>query len=187
VTPAAVARAQRVEQELLRDGLEDLGAVSFGGTLVAGDPSGLLAAPGAGEWHGVAVKPGRWRLFGRPTGDGEALVEVVLVHEEAVGTFWDLYDDAAPVAALLLPTARVLVVDGARRTDADLLRSAAEPDDLPWILDDGLVIGGLAQHPAQVWVPKTPVVSLVAVALEAAPSHQASTQPYASADRPDED
>jgi hypothetical protein len=181
------SRSQRVERELLRDGLEDLGTITSGGTLVVGDPAELLAPPGSQRWHGAAVKPGRWRMFGRPTADALAFSELVLVHEDAVASFWDLYDDAAPAAAFLLPTARVLVVDGVRRTDAALLQSAAEPDDLPWVLDDGVVLAGLEQHPAHVWLPKGPVTLLVTIALDAAPSHRVPTQPYTSSDRPDEE
>jgi hypothetical protein len=177
----------RFARELVRDGLEDLGTIAVGATVVAGDPAELLSVPGAGTWHGTATKPGRWRMFGRPTDDGLAYTELVLVHEDAVPAFWDLYDDAAPVASFLLPTARVLVVDGARRTDAALLQAAAEPDDLPWILDDGIVLAGLAQHPAQVWAPRAPVVSLLAVSLDAAPAQQVPTQPFTSSDRSDDD
>lgn len=183
----SAARTARIERELLRDGLEDLGAVALGPTLVAGDPAELLAPPGSGRWHGVAVRPGRWRMFGRPTPSGESLTEIVLVHEEALPAFWDLYDEAGPVGAFLLPTARVLVVDGARRTDAALLQSAAEPDDLPWLLDDGAVFAGLDQHPAHVWAPKGAIVPLVAIALDAAPAERATTQPYTSSDRADSD
>jgi hypothetical protein len=188
-----VTNRARLERELVRDGLEDLGTITLGTTLVAGDPAELAVAgpvptSGVAGWHGVAVKPGAWRLFGRPTDDGEALTEVIFVHEQALPAFWDLYDDAAPVAAFLLPTGRVLVVDGARRSDASLLQAAAEPDDLPWLLDDGIVLQGLDQHPAHVWTPQSrpgggPVASLVAVALDAAPAARATTSPFTSSDR----
>ncbi len=163
--------------------------------MVVGDPAELLTPPGAGRWHGTAVRPGRWHALGRPAdpavpgshGSGDELVEVVLVHDDALGAFWDLYDDASPAAAFLLPTRRVLVVDGASRTDAELLKSAAEPEELPWMLDHGLVVSGVAQHPAHVWQPKGTEVSLVAIALDRAPSHQAPADALASGTDRDED
>ncbi|MCB9687378.1 MAG: hypothetical protein H6738_13750 [Alphaproteobacteria bacterium] len=162
--------------------------MSLGSTLVVGDPSELLAAPGTGRWHGTAVKPGTWHVLARPGDDPDQLVEIILVHEDGLRPFWDLYDLCAPAAAMLLPTARVIVVDGRSRTDAELLRAAAEPDDLPWMLDHGLVAFGIAQHPAHVWQPRDATEALlVAVALDRAPSHAVPTDPHQSQGGPSDD
>jgi hypothetical protein len=170
-------------RQLVADGYEDLGTVALGGTIVGGDPSLLAGALGTGGWWGAAVRPGRWQLLGKPWArDPDLLEEVVLVHDELVDRFYDLYDMAEHQAALLLPTARIAVLAGALRTDADTLQSAAtaEAEGLPWLLDQGCVIGGIGQNPAQIAAPRGASAELVmvSVGLTRAPEVRAETVPF---------
>jgi hypothetical protein len=170
-------------RQLVGDGFEDLGTVALGGTIVAGDPTLLPGALGAGGWWGAAVRPGKWQLLGRPWGpDADLLEEVVLVHVDLLERFYDLYDAAEHQAALLLPTARIAVLAGALRNDGDTLHAAAtaEADGLPWLLDQGCVLGGIAQNPAQIAAPRGPSAELtmVTVGLGRAPQVRAETVPF---------
>lgn len=178
-------------RQLVADGLEDLGTVELGGTIVAGDPRELVGALGGGGWWGAAVRPGAWRVLGRPwRQDPDQLEEVVLIHDQLVERFYDLYDAAEHQAALLLPTARLVVVAGARRTDAELLEAAATADleGLPWLVEQGLVLAGIAQNPAQIAAPRgaSAELTLVSIGLTRAPDARAETVPFVQ-DRSDDD
>lgn len=169
-------------RQLADDGLESLGTVTFGPTLAVGDPTALAAAAGSGDWHGTGVRPGTWHVLGRPWArDRDRLEEIVLVHEQGLARFYDLYDEAGPAAAFVLPSGRVAALDGRLRTDPALLGALLEPDELPWILDGGLVASGLEQHPAHVAHTRGDVL-LVSIGLDRAPSAGASTDPHASSD-----
>lgn len=169
-------------RQLAEDGLETLGTIELGTTLAMGDPTTLRGAVGTGDWYGVGVRPGTWHVFGRPyAADPDLLGEIVLVHDEGLRSFYDLYDDASEAAAFLLPTGRIGILDGALRTDLEVLGSLVEPEELPWVLDRGLVARGIAQHPASVFHPQGDVL-LVSIGLDRAPRDRASTHPYSSAD-----
>jgi hypothetical protein len=173
-------------RQLAEDGLEPLGTIELGTTLAVGDPTTLPGTVGTGDWYGTGVRPGTWHVLGRPYAqDPDLLGEIVLVHEAGLRSFYDLYDDATEAAALLLPTGRVGVLDGTLRADLELLKSLVEPEELPWVLDRGLVARGVAQHPACVVHPRGDVL-LVAIGLDRAPSARATTQPFTSADDADE-
>jgi hypothetical protein len=169
-------------RQLAEDGLETLGTIELGTTIAMGDPTSLPGTVGTGDWYGVGVRPGTWHVFGRPYDrDPDLLGEIVLVHADGVRAFYDLYDEAAEAAAFLLPTGRLGVLDGLLRTDLEVLKSLVEPDELPWVLDRGLVARGIAQHPAYVYHPRGDVL-LVAIGLDRAPQDRATTQPFSSAD-----
>ncbi len=171
----------RALRHLVDDGFEHLGTVRIGTTLVVGDPGQLPLPPGSGAWHGAAVTPGAWELLGRPyEDDPDQLDELVLVHQDEIGRFYELYDEAGDVAAYLLPTARVAVLDGALRADPNLLREAAEADTdaLPWVLDRGFVAAGVAQNPVRVYQPPGSSVALVSLALGPAPGVHATTHGF---------
>jgi hypothetical protein len=162
----------RTLRHLQEDGLEPLGTIQLGTTIVAGDPSALVAPVGSGSWYGAAIRPGTWHLFGRPwVRDPDLLEELILVHESGIPSFYDLYDEAQQSATLDLPYRRLVVLDGGLRTDADLLKSVVEVDveALPWVLDRGVAIGGLEEFPAQVIVPRTSEVRLLSFGLGNAP------------------
>lgn len=169
-------------RQLAEDGLEPLGTIELGTTLAVGDPAALPSTVGTGDWYGTGVRPGTWHVFGRAHwADPDLLRELVLVHPDGLRAFYDLYDDAVEAGALLLPSGRVAVLDGALRTDLALLKSLVEPEELPWVLDRGLVARGIAQHPAYVFHPRGEVL-LVAIGLDRAPSSRATTQPFTSSD-----
>lgn len=160
----------RTLRNLAEDGLESLGTIELGTTVVAGDPAALVTPVGSGEWYGAAVRPGTWHLFGRPwSRDRDLLEEIVLVHQDGIPSFYDLYDEAWETAALQLPRGRLVVLDGALRTNADVLRSVLEVEELPWVLDRGVVVSGLGELPAQVIAPRTSEVMLLSFGLANVP------------------
>jgi hypothetical protein len=178
-------------RQLVADGFEDLGTVALGGTLVAGDPTLLPGALGAGGWWGAAIRPGTWQLLGRAWApDPDLLEEVVLVHSELLERFYDLYDAAEHQAEVVLPTGRVALLAGVLRTDADTLQAmaTAEADGLPWLVDQGCVVGGISQNPAQIAAPRgaSAELAMVTVGLARAPAPRAETVPFVQ-DRSDQE
>ncbi|MEZ5247639.1 MAG: hypothetical protein R2707_21310 [Acidimicrobiales bacterium] len=173
-------------RQLKDDGFEDLGTVTFGGTVVAGDPSLLVEPLGTDAWWGGAVRPGTWRLLGKAWApDDDLLEELVLVHAELAERFYDLYDAAEHQSGLLLPTRRIAVLAGDLRTDVDTLHAAATADaeGLPWVLDSGVVAGGIAQHPAQIAASRglggmSADYALLSVGFTRAPFERAETVPF---------
>lgn len=172
---------RRMLRHLEEDGLEHLGTIRLGTTLVLGDPEQLPLPPGTGSWHGSAVQPGAWVLLGRAwPDDPDLLEELVLVREEDLDRFYELYDEAADTAAYLLPTARVAILDGALRADPAVLREVGEADAeaLPWVLDRGCVAAGIAQNPARVFQPPGSAAVLVSVTLGPSPGAHATTHTF---------
>lgn len=160
----------RTLRNLAEDGLESLGTIQLGTTVVAGDPVALVTPVGSGSWYGAAIRPGTWHLFGRPwSRDRDLLEELILVHASGLDSFYDLYDEAQEAATLELPRGRLVVLDGGLRTDADVLKSTIEVEELPWVLDRGVVVGGLEEWPATVIVPRTSEVLLLSFGLGNAP------------------
>lgn len=156
----------RTLRHLEEDGLESLGTIQLGTTVVAGDPGALVTAVGSGAWYGAAVRPGTWHLFGRPwSRDRDLLEEVIVVHADGLASFYDLYDEAQQAATLDLPRGRLVILDGGLRTDADVLKSMVDVEELPWVLDRGCVIAGLEDCPAQVIAPRTSEVLLLSFGL----------------------
>ncbi|MEQ1507866.1 MAG: hypothetical protein ABMB14_36900 [Myxococcota bacterium] len=176
-------------RQLVEDGLESLGTIELGGTLVVGDPTTLAGPSATGGWAGIAVRPGTWHVLARPWfRDRDLLDEVVLAHASAIPSFYEQYDDAQPVAALLLPIGRVCVLDGVLRTDLDVIRQLAEPDReaLPFVLDRALVLSGIEQNPAHVIAPRSSEALLVVIGLGRAPGAIAVTESFARDRDPDE-
>ena len=171
----------RLLRHLEEDGLEHLGTVRLGTTLVLGDPEQLPLPPGTGAWHGAAVKPGAWVLLGRPwAGDPDLLEEIVLVREDDLPRFYELYDEATDTVALLLPTARVAILDGALRIDPAVLRDVgeADADALPWVLDRGCVAAAIGQNPVRIFQPPGPSVTLLSLNLGPSPGAHATTHGF---------
>ena len=161
----------RTLRNLAEDGLESLGTIALGTTIVAGDPASLVTPVGRGEWYGAAVRPGTWHLFGRPwSRDRDLLEELILVHEAGIPSFYDLYDEAQEAAALMLPRGRLVVLDGGLRTNAEILKSVLEVEELPWVLDRGVVVSSLGELPAQVIAPRTSEVMLLSFGLAHVPN-----------------
>jgi len=178
---------QRALQDLHEDGLEHLGTLTLGTTLVVGDPSQLLGAPGSGAWCGVAVQPGAWVLLGRPfAGDPDLLEELVLVHPTVISAFYDQYDQAVPSASAQLPAGRVALLDGALRTDATLLAElgAVDADALPWVLERGCVAAAIGANPVSVYQTAGGAAQLVGISLGAHQQQAGATSPFAVDDTP---
>jgi hypothetical protein len=117
------------------DGLEPLGAIDVGHGLVVGDPA-LLGAEG---WLS-STKWGRYHLFLRGAEhDPDEVAELVACHQDVLDRFFDVYDEAAIVAEIVSQTGRVAFLDSRLRDDEALRRSMLEPEELPWVLDQGCV------------------------------------------------
>lgn len=124
--------------ELADDGFEQLGSVTLGSLVAVGDPVTFLGPLPARVM--VRVKPGVWWVLGVPDPDDrDRLTEIVCVHGSALDDFYTLYDAAAPDGEVGEGSGRVVLLDAALATDAALLQSVYEPDELPWILDQGWV------------------------------------------------
>ncbi|MEQ1568326.1 MAG: hypothetical protein ABMA64_21990 [Myxococcota bacterium] len=171
----------RILRQLADDGLEDLGVIELGGTVVLGCPSLLLAPAGAGQWYGSGVRAGRWHLLGRPWSvDRDLLEEVILAHESALGNFYTAYDEATRAASLALPRHRLVIVDGTARTDTATLRSMVEVDDeaLPWVTDRGAVFAGIGEHGVQVIAARTRETLLIAASFGPPPPEIPAADPF---------
>ena len=169
----------RTLRRLREDGLEDLGTIELSTTVVIGDPSALVTTPGSGQWFGAGVRPGTWRLLGRPWWkDEDLLEELVLVHESALDGFYALYDEAVPLATVPLPRHRLVVLDGPLRTDTDALRAMVEPEELPWVADRGCVVAGIEEFPGQIIGPRAPETLLISIGLSRPPAQQVPAEPF---------
>lgn len=161
-------------RKLIDDGLEELGTFQLDGRVVAGDPTALA---GSTAWSSP-VHRGTWRALGHPWArDPDQLDEVVLVHDDAIASFYDLYDAAVHAATLTLPTGRLAVVDASKRLDTELLRSIASAEAFPWVLDLGVALGALDGLPAQIAAPKAAEVRMILVGLGPAPDPRIATSP----------
>jgi hypothetical protein len=179
----------RILRQLNEDGLEDLGTLTLPSTVVIGDPGEFGAPTGTGRWFGGTVRSGTWFMFGRPwTEDADRLEELVLVHESALPTFYETYDELLAVASLPLPHQRVVVLAGGLHKDTEILRSLVEPEELPWVMDDrGVVAAGIAEFPAQVAASRGSPVSMIAIGLARPPEQSVPTAPYTAEDREPEE
>ena len=146
----------RTLRNLAEDGLESLGTIQLG-------------HHGRRRRSGGARHSGRERIVvrrGDPSGDLAPVRPSVVPRSRSAGgadprftrpastSFYDLYDEAQEAATLELPRGRLVVLDGGLRTDADVLKSTIEVEELPWVLDRGVVVGGLEEWPATVIVPQ---------------------------------
>jgi hypothetical protein len=176
-----------VLDRLRAEGLEHLGDLKLSSTVVIGDPKLLAQAPGP-QWIGLGTVPGGHVVLGRAwTGDADLLEEIVLVSkavlaEDRADRFWDLYDEARDAGTVPLASGRVAVLDGALRTESATLRSLVEPDELPWVLDRGVVAEAIRFGPARVFVGGGSVAELVSVALGPAPREMARSSPAVQSD-----
>ncbi len=172
----------RALERLRGEGFEHLGDVRLSSTVVCGDPRLLPTAPGV-QWIGLATEPGPHVVLARAwKRDPDLLDEIVLVaravvEDDRVDRFWDLYDEARDAGSCPLPSGRIAILDGSLRADEAILRSLVEPEELPWVLDRGLVAAAIKGGPAHVFVgPGSPAV-LVSVALGPAPPQMAQSAP----------
>jgi len=162
----------RALRRLEADGLEALGAIELGGAARIGDPTRIGPDAPDADAAALSVRRGRWVLLGRADEDDpDLLVEVVFVHEAVLASFWAAYDEAHPRSTVQAPTGRLLVVDRGLERDAELLRSAYEPDDdgLPWLHDRAAVLAADAQHPVRVFAAPGDGIELFAVNFGEAP------------------
>ena len=169
----------RTLKRLAEDGLEYIGTLTLPGSVVVGDPGAFGAPAGGDSWFGATVQPGTWHLLGRAWAkDGDLLEELVLVHADHLGAFYDQYDELADVATVALPHHRLVVVAGGLEHDVALLRSLSEPeaDALPWVADDqAIVLSSIAELPGQIATSRTSPVVMLAIGLARAPFQPAGT------------
>jgi hypothetical protein len=174
-------------RSLTDDGWEQLGEIELGGTVVAGDPVSLLSPISSRTWYGAAVRPGRWHVLARPLPrDRDQLEEIALVHHDQLRSFYDLYDDATHTGSFELPRRRLVVLDGNLRVNEVLLKEALTVEELPWVLDRGLVTAAIAEHPVQIIVPSGAQPGLIVFGLGPAPAQSAPTHPFSHEEK-DED
>ena len=166
----------RALRELVADGLEDLGEIELGGQVSIGDPVTFLGPAPSREQ--ARVRPGTWRVFGRPwEADPTLLGELILVHATAIGAFYDLYDALEHGGEMQVDSGRIAVLDAAIAGDDGVLRSLYEPEELPWILDRGLVAEAVPGGPAVLLRPGSEPATLIAVALGPKPAFLAPSLP----------
>lgn len=166
----------RALRELVADGLEDLGEIELGGLISIGDPVTFLGPAPAREQ--ARVRPGAWRVLGRPWEDDPTLLgEIILVHAAAIGAFYDLYDALQVGGEVGVDSGRLGVLDGAVAGDEAVLRSLYEPEELPWILDRGLVAEAVPGGPAVILRPAAEPAALIAIALGPKPAFSIPSLP----------
>jgi hypothetical protein len=164
-------------RDLVADGLEYLGEIELGGLVSVGDPATFLGdSPDRVQ---IRVRPGKWFVLGRAWEENpDLLEEVLVVHEAALGQFYDLYDAAIPGGEADVLSGRVVALDGAIAGDAGVLKDAFEPEELPWIRDRGWVVFAVPGGPARVIRPVSDPVELLAVAM-------GPTRPQSAPSNPD--
>ena len=166
----------RALRELLADGLEDLGEIELGGLISVGDPVTFLGPAPSREQ--ARVRPGTWRVLGRPWEEDPTLLgELILVHTTAIGGFYDLYDVLQVGGDVAVDSGRVAVLDQALAGDEAVLRSLYEPEELPWILDRGLVAEAIPGGPAVLLRPAAEPATLIAIALGPKPAYSIPSLP----------
>jgi hypothetical protein len=136
--------ARTIAQRLAEDGFEAMGSFVVADTIAVGDPARLAASAAFGPdglgnaWEFAAV-PGEWLVWLHVDAELERVVEVLLVSPDALGDLYAAYDGATEVAVLGTPSGRVAIVEASRRDDTQLLKDFLEPEELPWLVDDGIV------------------------------------------------
>lgn len=167
---------ERALRELVADGLEDLGEIELGGVIAVGDPVTFLGPAPAREQ--ARVRPGTWRVLGRPWEDApELLGELILVHADAIRSFYDLYDALQAGDGVPVDSGRVAALDAKLAGDDVVLKSLYEPEELPWILDRGLVAAAVPGGPAVLLRPASEPAALLSIALGPKPAHSAPSLP----------
>jgi hypothetical protein len=151
-------------RNLKADGWEDLGTIALGGVAVVGDPAVLGRTPANGAYAATASRPGTWQLLGRAGDDPEQLAEIVVIHEDDLGRFWDAYDDAIPLLDVPADSGRLAILDARQKDDTQLRAEMFEPEDLPWVLDSGAVVAAPRQWLAHVIVGTASPATLIGVA-----------------------
>lgn len=161
--------SDRTARRLAEDGFEFMGEFAVDDAIAIGDPARLAAtaafgADGFGNAWEHAASPGAWSIWLQVDPIEERVTEVLLVSPEARADLYDHYDGASLVAELGTPSGRVAAVEAARRDDAGLLASFLEPEELPWLVDDGAVLGaGEAGHVRVLTASEQGRVILVAI------------------------
>jgi hypothetical protein len=174
-------------RSLADDGWEQLGEIELGGTVVAGDPVSLLSPISSRTWYGAAVRPGRWYVLARPLPrDPDQLEEIAIVHQEQLRSFYDLYDEASHAGSFDLPRRRLVVLDGNLRVNEAVLKDALTVEELPWMLDRGLVTAAIGEHPVQIIMPRGAQPGLLIFGLGPAPAQGVPTDPFSHEEK-DED
>ena len=175
-------------RSLTDDGWEQLGELTLGGTLVVGDPVSLTAPPSARCWVSATARPGIWSVFARPwRRDPDQLEEIVIVYRDALKGFYELYDEAVHLGSVDLPRRRLVVLDGMLRSDHALLEALSTVEEMPWMLERGLVTGAIGENPAQIAAPRAPQAALFTFGLGPAPAQGVNTTPFSHDASGDED
>ncbi len=133
-----------VVRTLAADGLEPIGTITLGGVLVVGDPLVIGRTPANGAYHAASCEPGTWYLFVRAhESDPDAISELIAIHADGLPRFYELYDEAGVAGELPADSGRLTLLDGKKKDDVDLRTAMFEPDldALPWVLDEGVVVG----------------------------------------------
>ena len=138
-------------EELRADGLELLGEVQLRTQTRVGDAAALVHT-GGGET--LATRAGAWLLLGRSLEeDPDLLEEVVAVHADSLGRFYELYDSAARAAMLPSSSGRFVVSDAQGLASGLAEMLGVDRDALPWVLDDGVGVSGIREHRATLMLP----------------------------------
>lgn len=162
----------RALRRLEADGLELLGEIELRGAARIGDPTRISPRAPESEALELKLRRGRWLLLGRPDEeDADRLNEIVFVHEEILGAFWQAYDEAGLRDEISVPAGRVVVLDSGLATDTALLEAAFEPDEegLPWLHDRAAVLAADASHPVRLFASAEEPVELFALNFGEAP------------------
>ncbi len=152
---------REVMEQLAEDGLQFIGAVECGNSLVVGDPARIGTAS-----FRTTIEPGEWRLFLRMD-EKDLPAELVACHVSILPEFYDRYDTAGVVCEFLVDSGRLALLDGPLADDVGVLREMFEPDDLPWVLDRAVVAE--ARSPARVYVDGGAPLRMLSVAFGPAP------------------
>ena len=123
------------------EGFEHMGSFETAGSLAIGDPSFLGSEHHDQELATVlVVRPGTWEVFVRAVdGAPDLIAEIVAMHRDQLGAFFDAYDEATSTVAVEVRADRLALLDGALHDDVVLRTAMFEPDELPWLVDRGCV------------------------------------------------
>jgi hypothetical protein len=139
--------------DLARDGLEPMGTVTLGQSVVLCDPADLVGGTRR------PTKPGEWALFVRADpDDADAITEAVMVHPGALPSFWERYDEAVSAGEVVVPRGRLALVDQRKATDTALRAAMYEPDELPWLFDGGAVLATRGDGRVQLFFSGQPAI-----------------------------
>jgi hypothetical protein len=140
-------------EDLARDGLEPMGSVAVGATMVLCDPSDVTGGTRR------QMKPGEWSLFVRPDpDDDEVIIEAILVHPGAIAGFWERYDEAVAAGEIVVARKRLAFVDVRQAGDTALRAAMFEPDELPWLFEGGAVLATRPDGRVQVFFSGQPAI-----------------------------